>query len=151
MALPPLLAGGENVTVACVFPAVADTFSGAVGNGSGVTLLDGADATLLPKEFAAVAVNVYAVKFARPVMKWFRAVVPACASMPPAGFEVTVYPLIAAPPLTADAEKVTVATALPGLAATPVGALGTVPGVTLLDAAEAALAPITLFAITVKV
>lgn len=39
---------------------------------------------------------------------------------------ITIYPLIAAPPLALGALKVTVAWALPAMAATPVGALGAV-------------------------
>ena len=57
------------------------------------------------------------------------AVVPAFESVPPAGADVTVYPVIAAPPFEAGAAKVTVACPLPALpdAAVPiVGAPGTV-------------------------
>ena len=41
--------------------------------------------------------------------------------------------------------------AFPAVAMPMVGAVGTVDGVTLLDAADAALVPITLVAVTVKV
>lgn len=57
-----------------------------------------------------------------------------------------------AEPLLLAALKVTVACAgVLLLALTPVGALGTVDGVTLLDAADAVLVPTALVAVTVKV
>ena len=58
---------------------------------------------------------------------------------------------MAEPPLLAGAAKVTVACALPGVAATVVGAPGTVTGVTPVEAAEAAPVPAVLRAVTVKV
>jgi hypothetical protein len=59
--------------------------------------------------------------------------------------------VIAEPPLLAGALKLTVACALPGVAVPMVGAPGTVAGVTLFDAAEGALVPTTLAAVTVNV
>jgi hypothetical protein len=58
---------------------------------------------------------------------------------------------MAAPPLEAGAVKETVAWPLPAVAVPMVGAPGTVAGVMLLDAAEAAPAPMLLVAVTVKV
>jgi hypothetical protein len=58
---------------------------------------------------------------------------------------------MAEPPLEAGAVKVTVACALPAVAVPMVGAPGTVAGVTLFEAAEAALVPTALVAVTVKV
>ena len=49
------------------------------------------------------------------------------------------------------AVKVTVACAFPPVAVPMVGAPGTVAGVTLFDAAEAALVPFALVALTVNV
>ena len=46
--LPPVFAGGVNVTVAWAFPAVAVTAVGASGADAGVTLFDGADGGLVP-------------------------------------------------------------------------------------------------------
>jgi hypothetical protein len=57
---------------------------------------------------------------------------------------------MALPPLL-PAVKVTLAVVLPGVAALMVGASGTPTGVTLLDAADAALVPMALVAVTVKV
>jgi hypothetical protein len=67
------------------------------------------------------------------------------------GKEVAVYEVIAEPPLLAGAVKLTVAWVLPGVAVPIVGAPGSVAGVTLFDAAEAAPVPAALVALTVKV
>jgi hypothetical protein len=70
IALPPLLAGAVNVTVALAFPAVAVPMVGGPGTVAatlGVTLFDAADAALLPITLTALTVNVYAVPFVRPV------------------------------------------------------------------------------------
>jgi len=66
-AVPPLAAGALKLTVACVFPATADTPVGAPGTILGVTLLDAPDALLVPTVLVAVTVNVYAVPFVKPV------------------------------------------------------------------------------------
>ena len=58
---------------------------------------------------------------------------------------------MADPPLEAGAVKDTVACAFPAVAETPVGAPGTVAGVTELEAALAAPVPAALVALTVKV
>jgi hypothetical protein len=55
------------------------------------------------------------------------------------------------PPLLPGAAKVTLACALPAVAVPIVGAPGIVAGVTLFEAAEAALVPTLLVAVTVKV
>src|SRR5690606_19750395 len=67
------------------------------------------------------------------------------------GVEVTRYPVIALPPLSAGSVNVIVTSPLPATAVTPVGASGTVFGVTASDAAEAALAPAAFNASTVNV
>ena len=53
--------------------------------------------------------------------------------------------------MLAGAMKLTLADALPAIAETAVGALGTVAGVTLLEALDAAPVPALLVAVTVKV
>ena len=58
---------------------------------------------------------------------------------------------MAAPPVLAGAVKLTVALLFPAVAVPMAGAPGTVAGVRLLDAAEAALVPALLVAVTVKV
>ena len=58
---------------------------------------------------------------------------------------------MALPPFEAGAVKLTVAWVLPGVAVTAVGAPGSMPGVTLLDAPEAGPVPAALVAVTVNV
>jgi hypothetical protein len=72
------------------------------------------------------------------------------AVMPP-GFDVTVYEVMALPPFDAGGAKLTVACEFPAVTVTPVGAPGTVAGVTLLDGVDAGPVPTALVAFTVKV
>ena len=58
---------------------------------------------------------------------------------------------MALPPFEAGAVHDTEAEALPAVAVTLVGAPGTVAGVTLLEADDAVLVPMTLVAVTVNV
>jgi hypothetical protein len=58
---------------------------------------------------------------------------------------------MAPPPFEAGAVHDTVAWPLPAVANTPVGAPGTVMGVTLFEAAEAGPLPAALVAVTLKV
>ena len=67
------------------------------------------------------------------------------------GLDVTVYPVIGAPPVLAGAVNATLACAFPPVATPIVGAPGTVAGVTLFDAAEAVPVPTAFVALTVKV
>ena len=90
IALPPLLAGAVNATVACVLPAVAVTAVGAPGTVMGVTLFEGAEGALEPAAFVATTVKVYAVPLVRPVTMCEVLVLPALLSTPPAGLEITV-------------------------------------------------------------
>ncbi len=70
--------------------------------------------------------------------------------MPP-GLDVTVYPVIALPPLFVGATKVTLAEVFPAVATTLVGGSGTATGVTAADAAEGRELPTALVATTAKV
>ena len=79
------------------------------------------------------------------------AVVPVEVAVKPPGLEVTVYPVIAAPPVLPGAVHVTVACVLPAVADTEVGAEDTVAGTTAAEAAEAVETPRTLVAVTVNV
>ena len=67
MGLPPSLAGGEKLTVACVLPAVAVTAVGGSATTAGVTLLEGLEGGPTPIAFVAVMENVYAVPLVSPV------------------------------------------------------------------------------------
>jgi hypothetical protein len=75
---------------------------------------------------------------------------PPVAVNPPV-FEVTVYPVIAAPPLFVGAVNVIVACPFPAVALTPVGAFGTVAGTTELLVPEDVLVQTAFVAVTVKV
>jgi hypothetical protein len=156
IAVPPVAAapfGAVKVTVACEVPlAIAEADSvavpivGAAGTDNGVTAgLVAVEAALVPvppapAPFVATTVNVYAVPAVSPVMRWLVPVVPAFESTPPAGLEITVYPVIAVPPVAAapvGAVKVTVAREVPlaiaeadSVAVPIVGAAGTVYAVT---------------------
>jgi hypothetical protein len=113
----PPFAGVENVTVANVSPAETAEIAGALGTVAGITTALGLDAALVPVPpapvpFEAVTVNVYDVPLVSPVTIWLVEVVAALVSVPPAGLEITVYPVIAVPPVAAapfGAVKVTVA------------------------------------------
>ena len=59
--------------------------------------------------------------------------------------------MIALPPVLAGAVKFTVTCVLPGVPVTPVGAPGTVLGVTLFDGPDGALEPAAFVATTVNV
>jgi hypothetical protein len=146
MGLPPVDEGAVNATVACVLPAVAAPIVGAPGVVARVTLLDGADAGLVPRAFLAVTVNVYVVPAVNPVTV-IGLTVPV-AVLPP-GLAVTVYPVTE----PVGAVKLTVAWPVPAVAVTLVGGPGTtdVEGLTELDAADAGLVPIAFVAVTLNV
>ena len=67
------------------------------------------------------------------------------------GVQLTVYDVIGEPPSEAGGVKLTVAIPLPGIAVPIVGASGSVVGVTLFEAADAAPDPATFVATTVNV
>ena len=67
------------------------------------------------------------------------------------GVEVTVYPVIAEPPVSAGAIHASVARPLPGVPWILVGAPGTPAGVTLSEAVDAADVPKKFVALTVNV
>src|SRR5688572_2399712 len=104
-----------------------DVFGGfsllnAPGPAEGVTAFDAELAGPVPAILVAVTVKVYDTPLVKPITT--RGLV-APLDMKPPGDEVTVYDVIAEPPLLAGAEKATDAWALPAVATTPVGAPGT--------------------------
>jgi hypothetical protein len=78
-------------------------------------------------------------------------VAPVVVALSPPGDAVTVYPVIADPPLLVGAVHDTTAEALPAAATAPVGAPGTVLGVTAALANDAGDVPAALAAVTVNV
>jgi hypothetical protein len=65
--MPVELTGAVKLTVAWPLPAVAVTLVGAAGIATGVTLLDGTEAALLPVVLVATTVKVYAVPLVSPL------------------------------------------------------------------------------------
>jgi len=113
-----------------------------------VTLPDAAEAGLVPTRFVAVTVKVYGVPLLSPVTGVV--VAPVVDAVKEPGLEVTVYPVIDAPPSETGALHVTVAWVLPAVASAFVGAPGTVAGVTELEFPPGPL-PILLTGTTWKV
>jgi hypothetical protein len=151
IAEPPLLTGAVNVTVTWPLPAVAVPIVGAPGTVDGVTEFEATLGRPVPLAFVAVTVKVYAV----PLMSTITVIGLAVpVEVIPPGFEVTVYPVIAEPPLLDGAVNVTVAWPFPAVAVPIVGGPGTVDGVERVTEFEAALVvpvPLAFVAVTVKV
>jgi len=132
-----------------VAPAVAETLVGAPGTADGTTAEDGAEAALVPFAFVAVTVKVYEVPFVRPIT--VHEVVDVVHVKPP-GLEVTVYDVIAVPPLFDGAVHDTTDCELTApVALTPVGTCETPNGTIADDADEAEPEPDTFDAVTVNV
>lgn len=132
-------------------PAVAETPVGAPGGEAvpvGTTLLDALEAGLVPTELVAVTVNVYVVPLVSPVTVAV-VVLPLTVAVTLPGEEVTVYEVRAAPPRDVGGLQLTVAWALPAVALTDCGAVGTVlvpVGVTAFDGLDAGPEPLSLSA-----
>ena len=146
MAKPPLEAGAVNVTTAFVFPGVALSIVGAPGNVDGMTPTD--TEAPVPIELIATTVNVYEVPFAKPVTVMGE--LGAVAVKPPT-LDVTLYEVIAEPPVEEGAVKLIEALPFPAAALTLVGAPGTVAGVIADEGVDDAPFPFELVAVTVKV
>jgi len=116
----------------------------------GLIEADGADAGPVPTALVAFTVNVYAVPLVNPVTVAVSAPVVVAVFDP--GLDVTVYPLIAEPPLDDGATHDTVTAVLAATPVTEVGAPGTTgSGVTAADGADAAPVLTAFLAVTVNV
>jgi len=106
----PLFVGADHVTIADVFPPVAVPMIGAPGmvGGDGVTCADAADADDVPIAFVAVTVNVYTVPLVNPVTV-ADVLNPDAVAVMPSELDVTVYPVMADPPLLLGTDHDTVA------------------------------------------
>ena len=103
----------------------------------------------VPLALVAVTLKVYSVPLSSPLT-----VIGLAVPVPviPPGLEVTVYPVMARPPLLDGTPNVTEAWAFPFVAVPIVGASGTVVGVTEFEGGElAGPVPIAFVAVTVKV
>jgi hypothetical protein len=149
IAEPPLSAGAVHDTTAREFPGVAVTADGAPGTVLGVVAALASDSGEVPIALVAFTVNVYAVPLARPVI--VAVLTPFVLAVTPPGDAVTVYPVMAEPPLLTGAVHDTTAWAFPGVAVTAIGAPGTVVGVTAALGIEASELPAALAAVTVNV
>jgi hypothetical protein len=112
-----------------------------------VTSLLTSDDGLVPTEFVAVTVNVYATPFVNPLTTHAKTL--DAVHVKPPGDDVTVYNEITAPPLFDGADQRTVARVSPAVATTFCGADGAVAtarGVTV-TATDAGLTPILLTAL----
>ena len=115
------------MSTTALFPGTALTNSGAVTQVAlGVTAFDAGDAALAPITFVATTENVYAKRFCKTGNTHESSEVVHVA---PPGEEVTVYVVIALPPLT-GAAQVTVAAPSPATAFGALGTEGTVAGTT---------------------
>jgi hypothetical protein len=147
---PPVLTGADQLTVTWASPATPDTADGAPGTVRGVTEPDAADWGESPAALVATTWKVYGVPLVRPPTT--HVVVGAVeVHVAPPGDAVTVYPVIGEPPDDTGAVHETVTWAFPGVPDTPVGAPGTVRGVTAADAADAGESPAAFVATTVNV
>ena len=147
---PPVFVGAVKLTVALPLLTIAEILVGAPGAiAAGVTADDALEAVPVPTELVATTVKVYAMPLVNPVTV-IGDDVPVAVRAP--GEEVTVYPVIADPPVFVGAVKLTVALPLLPVAEILVGVPGTVAaGVTADDAVEAVPVPTELIAVTVKV
>ena len=147
---PPVFVGAEKLTVALPLLPLAEMLVGVPGAVIGdVTADEASDGVPAPTALVALTVYVYATPFVKPVTVIGEDV--PVAVIPP-GEAVTVYPVIADPPVFVGAVKLTVALPLLPLAEILVGAPGAIAaGVTADDAVEAVPVPTELIAVTVKV
>jgi hypothetical protein len=147
---PPVFVGAVKLTVALPLLPLAEMLVGAPGTvATGVTADDALEAVPVPTELVATTVKVYAVPLVSPVTVIGEE---APDAVRPPGEEVTVYPVIADPPVLVGAVKLTVALPLLTVAEMLVGTPGAIgAGVTADDAIEAVPVPTELVATTVKV
>lgn len=152
IALPPLDAGAVQLTNDAVLPTAPLTPVGAPGTVRGITLPDAAESGESPEAFFARTLNVYVVPFVKPVnvQERFRVFTHAAGAVT-AGDEITVYPVIALPPLDPGALQLTTEDALATVPLTPVGAPGGAAGMTLDEATDGREFPCEFVAITVNV
>src|SRR5665213_1870795 len=145
----PPVRGAVQPTTDCVPPPlVPDTPVGAPGE-PWVSELEEADAGPAPVVLVAVTLNVYTVLAVR--NETVQEVVAAVVQVWPP-LEVTVYPVMADPPVDAGAVQDTTDWVLAfDVAVTPVGAPGVVAGMAAAEAAEAGPAPKLVEAVTVNV
>ena len=147
---PPVFVGAAKLTVALPLLPLAEILVGTPGAiGAGVTADDALEAVPVPTELVATTVKVYAVPLVNPVTVIGDE---EPVAVRPPGDEVTVYPVIADPPVFVGAVKLTVALPLLPVAEILVGTPGAVnAGVTGADALEEPPEMPPFVAVTVQV
>jgi len=147
---PPVLGSNQETTAWPFSNEVAVTPAGADGTVEGTTALDEMEATERPLAFVAVTENVYGVPLVKPTTVQVSAVV--VVQVFASGEDVTVYPVIAAPPFETGAVQETTDCAFSfEVAFTRVGAPGTVVGIAAAEAADATDVPLGFVAVTMNV
>jgi len=147
IAEPPLLTGAVKLTVMFPSPAVATTPPGAPGTSTSVNVFEAAELAPVPTLLVALTVHVYPTPRVIPAIVIGLAV-PLTVISP--ALQLTVYPVMAAPPLSAGATKLTANAPRPPVIVTPVGTPGNPTGKTEFDAADAAPVPTSFVAVTVQ-
>ena len=154
IAAPPSLLGFDQVILADESPKSALAITGATGTVAGTSDADGRETGPVPSAFVATTVKMYCCPLVRPVTTQELAplVAGAVEQVKPPGIEVTVYSVMARPPVLigADHDTVDLLSSFE-LATTRSGSDGTPVGVTAADADDAFPAPTQFTATTLKV
>lgn len=147
IALPPLDVGGVKVTVAVSSPTVATRDVGAPGTVAAFTAIDTVEVSEIPIAFVAVATYLYSLPFVSPLT--VQLVAGAFTvhdlfgdrGLPEVSRAVTVYEVMAEPPLFSGGVNETTADAFAVVAVRPVGGPGILAGITADEAAESVDVP----------
>jgi hypothetical protein len=151
-ALPPLETGGVKVTVAVSSPTLTLRDVGAPGTVAAFTAIEAVEVSEIPIALLAVATYLYSVPFVKPVTVQLVAgaftvhVLFGDSGLPEVSRAVTVYEVIAEPPLSSGAVNETTADAFAVVAVSPVGGPGILAGVTADDATESVDVPVAFVA-----
>ena len=158
MGLPPVFVGAVQLTIAEAFPLVGRPMVGTPGVEAGVTLAEEFENEPVPTTLMAATVNVYAAPLVRPVTVQLVEVLDVeeghafVVGVEVVTFsDVTVYPVIALPPVLVGAVQLTFAEAFPLVGVSIAGTPGVVAGVALAEEPEKRLVPMLLMAATVNV
>jgi hypothetical protein len=150
---PPSV-GAVQLTLAAPFPATADGAAGATGTVAGVTETDAVDVVLVPTAFPALTVNVYDVPFVSVVTVHVNGTVPVVVAVEQVlcvdVVDVTVYPVIALPPVVGAVHE-TVTFVLPDSTLGAFGCVGAVIcGKTVTEGVDVGPVPFVLWALTLN-
>jgi hypothetical protein len=148
--------GGVKVTVAVSSPTLTLRDVGAPGTVAAFTAIDAVEVSEIPIALLAVATYLYSVPFVKPVTVQLVAgaftvqLAFGDSGLPEVSSAVTVYEVIAEPPLSSGAVNETTADAFAVVAVSPVGGPGILAGVTADDAAESVDVPEAFVAVVLN-